>query len=259
MLSEDDDVEYEDDPAIMQAKANLAVAEHIQQEKVEQRRLEREERKVWAEVERLTREIEEVERKRKQLEEVELERLTQEKERLEEEKRAEQQHAATLHGSERAAERRQAALVVSPPEAGPSRAPPQKPEWTAKRVDRGPGIVIPEKNCTRCVAWETLCRWDLEGRAWSCKLCCQLKKLCQRFKEPTEKGKRRAENEGESVGPSKRPRVGPMLEWMERRRTEVKDPQVGSRVVEALWALNACLGEIQAEMVAGWEATSEST
>ena len=39
---------------------------------------------------------------------------------------------------------------------------------------------------------------------------------------------------------------------------EVEDPQVGSRVVEALWALNACLGKIQAELVAGQEAASES-
>ena len=43
------------------------------------------------------------------------------------------------------------------------------------------------------------------------------------------------------------------MEW-----TEAEDPQVGSQVIEALWALNACLGEIQAEMVAGWEAASES-
>ena len=47
-------------------------------------------------------------------------------------------------------------------------------------------------------------------------------------------------------------------EWMERRQTEAEDPQVGSHVVEALWALNAHLGEIQAEMVASWEATLES-
>ena len=39
---------------------------------------------------------------------------------------------------------------------------------------------------------------------------------------------------------------------------EVRDPQVGSQVVEALWGLNACLGEIQVELVAGWEAASES-
>ena len=29
VLSDDDDVEYEDDPAVTQVKANLAVAEHI--------------------------------------------------------------------------------------------------------------------------------------------------------------------------------------------------------------------------------------
>ena len=44
-LSNDDDDEYEDDPAITQAKANLTAAEHIQQERAEQKRLEREERK----------------------------------------------------------------------------------------------------------------------------------------------------------------------------------------------------------------------
>ena len=43
ILSDDDDVEYEDDPAVTQAKANLVAAECIQQEKAEQRRLEREE------------------------------------------------------------------------------------------------------------------------------------------------------------------------------------------------------------------------
>ena len=87
-------------------KANLAAAERIQQEKVEQRRLEREEWKVQVEAECLTKEIEEAERKWRELEEVELERLTREKERLEEEKRVEQQCTATLHGSERAAEQR---------------------------------------------------------------------------------------------------------------------------------------------------------
>ena len=74
-----------------------------------------------------------------------------------------------------------------------------------------------------------------------------------------EKGKWRAEDKGEGVGPSKRPRVGLSLEQMEWRWMEVEDPQVGSRVIEALWALNAYLGEIQAEMVTSWEATSEST
>ena len=119
-------------------------------------------------------------------------------------------------------------LVALPPEAGPSQAPPQKPVWTAKGAHWGLGIVIPEKNCVRCVVWELLCQWDLEGRAWSCQLCQQLKKPCRRFKELMEKGKRRAEDEGKGVGPSKRPRVGPTSERTEWRRMEVKDPQVGS-------------------------------
>ena len=105
ILSNNDDVEYEDDPAITQVKANLVVVERIQQEKAEQRRLEREERKVWVEAERLTKEIKEAEKKRRELE-VEMERLMQEKERLEEEKQVEQWHAAMLCGSERAAEQR---------------------------------------------------------------------------------------------------------------------------------------------------------
>ena len=66
------------------------------------------------------------------------------------------------------------------------------------------------------------------------------------------------EDKGKGAGPSKRPRVRPSAKQMEQRWTEVKDPQVGSRVVEALWALNARLGKIQAELVASWEATSES-
>ena len=102
------------------------VAERVQQERAEQRRLEREEWKAQVEVERLTQEIEEVERNQRELKEVELERLTQEKEQLEEEKRVEQQRIVTLHGSERVAEQRQAALVASPPEAGLSRPPHQK-------------------------------------------------------------------------------------------------------------------------------------
>ena len=159
---------------------------------------------------------------------------------------------------ERAVEQRRAALAALPPEAGPSWAPPQKLERTAKGVDQGLGIVIPEKNCACCITREILCLWDPEGCAWSCKLCQQLKKLCRRFEELSEKGKRRAEDEGKGAGPSKRPRVRPTLEQMERRRTEVEDPQVGSCIVEALWALNAHLGEIQAEMVTGREATSES-
>ena len=72
-----------------------------------------------------------------------------------------------------------------------------------------------------------------------------------------EKGKRRAEDEGEGEGASKRLRVGPVSEQTEQRWAEVGDPQVGSQVVEALWALNTCLGKIQAELVTSWEAESE--
>ena len=73
-----------------------------------------------------------------------------------------------------------------------------------------------------------------------------------------EKRKQRAEDEGEGVGPSKRSRVIPTSEQMEQRGTEVEDPQVGSRVIEALWALNTRLGNIQAKLVAGQEAVLES-
>ena len=52
-LNNEDKNLYEDNPAIIQARANLAAVEHIQQEKAEQRRLEREEWRVEAEVERL--------------------------------------------------------------------------------------------------------------------------------------------------------------------------------------------------------------
>ena len=106
VISNEDDVEYEDNPAITQAKVNLAAAECIQQEKAEQRRLEREEWKAWVEAKCLTKEIEEAEKKWRELEEAEVERLTWEKERLEEENRAEQWCAAALHGPERAVERR---------------------------------------------------------------------------------------------------------------------------------------------------------
>ena len=53
-ISDGDDLSYEDDPAVTQVKANLAVAERVQQERAEQRRLEREEWKVEVEVEGLT-------------------------------------------------------------------------------------------------------------------------------------------------------------------------------------------------------------
>ena len=85
-ISDGDNIVYEDNPAIIQVRANLVAAEHIQQEKTEQRRLEREEQRVEAEAERLKGEIEEVERMQRELKEVELRRLAQKKERLEEEK-----------------------------------------------------------------------------------------------------------------------------------------------------------------------------
>ena len=66
---------YEDDPAVIQARANLTVVERVQQQKAEQKRLEREERRAWAEAERLKGEIKEVERKWRELEEAELRRL----------------------------------------------------------------------------------------------------------------------------------------------------------------------------------------
>ena len=34
---------------------------------------------------------------------------------------------------------------------------------------------------------------------------------------------------------------------------------MGSQIVETLWALNSCLGTIEGELVASWEAMLEST
>ena len=59
VISDKDDIKYKDDPAVTQVKANLAAVECIQQEKAEQRRLEREELKAWVEAEHLTKEIKE--------------------------------------------------------------------------------------------------------------------------------------------------------------------------------------------------------
>ena len=44
-ISNGDDVTYKDDPAVIQARENLMAVEHVQQEKAEQKRLEREERR----------------------------------------------------------------------------------------------------------------------------------------------------------------------------------------------------------------------
>ena len=48
-ISDGDNATYEDDPAVIQARANLVAAEHVQQEKAEQKRLEREEWRAQAE------------------------------------------------------------------------------------------------------------------------------------------------------------------------------------------------------------------
>ena len=98
VISDGDDVEYDDDPAVTQAKANLMAVEWIQQERAEQRRPEREEWRARAEVDRLRQEIKEVEREQRELEEAEVERLTREKEKLEEENRVEQWHCVGRRG-----------------------------------------------------------------------------------------------------------------------------------------------------------------
>ena len=97
-ISNRDDATYEDNPAVIQARANLMAAERVQQEKAEQKQLEREERRVWVEVEKLKGEIEEVEKRRRELEEAEMRRLAQEKDRLE--KEVEEQRGVQLHRAE---------------------------------------------------------------------------------------------------------------------------------------------------------------
>ena len=66
------EIDDKDDPAIIQVRENLMVAEQVQQEMVEQRRLERGQQQTQAEAERLRGEIKEVERMQRDLEEVEL-------------------------------------------------------------------------------------------------------------------------------------------------------------------------------------------
>ena len=41
VISNGDDIKYEDDPTVTQAKVNLMAVEHVQQERAKQRRLER--------------------------------------------------------------------------------------------------------------------------------------------------------------------------------------------------------------------------
>ena len=155
---------------VIQARANFTAAERVQQEKAEQKQLEREEWRAWAEAEKLKGEIEGAEKRRRELKGAEVRRLAQEKDCLE--KEVEEQRGAQLCGADRAAEQRRATLVVpSPPKAGPSRTPLGQPERSMRGVDHEPGIVIPEKNCAWCVARETLCLWKLAGHAQSCQLC----------------------------------------------------------------------------------------
>ena len=106
-------------------------------------------------------------------------------------------------------------MAPSPPEAGPSRMPLGKPERSTRGAEHEPGIVIPEKNCAWCIARQTLCLWKLARHAWSCQLCRQLKKPCQRFKEMVVEGKQKAEGKR---GTTKRPRV--MAEETEVRAEE---------------------------------------
>ena len=45
---------------------------------------------------------------------------------------------------------------------------------------------------------------------------------------------------------------------LNQQQEEGKDSQLGSQIIEALWALNTCLGAIESELVTSWEAMSES-
>ena len=128
-LNDEDNITYEDDPTVIQVRANLVAAEQVQQEKVKQRRLKREQWWAEVEVERLRGEIEEAERKQRGLKEAELRRLEEEKGRLEREKQVKEQCGAELHGAERVTEQRRAAFVaLLPSEAGPNKAPPRQPK-----------------------------------------------------------------------------------------------------------------------------------
>ena len=143
----------------------------------------------------------------------------------------------------------------SPPKAGPSRAPLGQPERSARGVDHEPGIVIPKKNCIRCIARQTPCLWKLAGHAWSCQLCWQLKKPCQRFKEMVAEGKQRAEGER---GSRKRPRVAveetevraEETERAERSQKEDSGLLLGARVARAILQLSKRLSSVAEELVA---------
>ena len=98
VINDDDDNNYSEDPTVIRAQENLALAEKVQWEQVKQQQIERAQHWVEIEVEKLQRKIEEAEKEWKRLEETELKRLEGVKRQLEEEKRVEQQHAAALQG-----------------------------------------------------------------------------------------------------------------------------------------------------------------
>ena len=62
---DNEDENFEEDPAVIKMRENSAMAERVQQEHLEHRRLER--AQLW--VEKLWREVEEAEKERKELEE----------------------------------------------------------------------------------------------------------------------------------------------------------------------------------------------
>ena len=74
MLDDDDD-NYEEDPAVIRARENLALVEKVQQEWVEQKRLERAQLQAEDEAERLWKKVEVVEKEWRELEEAEVKRL----------------------------------------------------------------------------------------------------------------------------------------------------------------------------------------
>ena len=101
----------------------------------------------------------------RELEEAERLRLEEARQQAKDkEKKVEEQHAVAL-----AVEWRWATLEAPLSQAGPSRAPLRQPEQTLGGSKKVLGSVSQKKNCTWCVAWKSLCLWDLDGYAWSCQ------------------------------------------------------------------------------------------
>ena len=74
-MLDNDDNNYEEDPAIIRARENLVLVEKVQQEWVEQKRLERAQLQAEDEAERLWKKVEEVEKEWRELGEAEVKRL----------------------------------------------------------------------------------------------------------------------------------------------------------------------------------------